>query len=157
MLAQGASARETLGGRRASRASSDPNSGRTSAAQREKAAPGGRRAVSYMCGQEPEWLGLGPALPVGAVLDVEPLDPAVEPVDPVVAALAIAAPPPASKPAVANVAITAFVDRICLRFLSMSLYSALKPMSLKPRPETSENRRRASQGQEAQARTTTNS
>jgi hypothetical protein len=99
-----------------------------------------------MCGQDPEWLGLGPVLPVGGVLDVEPLDPAVEPVDPVVAALAIAAPPPASKPAVANVAITALVDRMSLRFLSMSLCSALKPMPLKPRPETSENRRKASPG-----------
>jgi len=68
-----------------------------------------------MFGQEPEWLGLGPVLPIGAVVDVEPLDTAVEPVDPVVAALAIAAPPPASKPAVANVAITALVDRICMR------------------------------------------
>jgi hypothetical protein len=80
-----------------------------------QATPGGRQALSYMCRQAPEWLGLGPVLPVGAVLDVELLDAAVEPVDPVVAALAIAAPPPASKPAVANVAITAFVDRICMR------------------------------------------
>jgi hypothetical protein len=66
-----------------------------------------------MFGHDPECVALGAVvLPVepelGMVAPVEP----VEPLEPVVAALAIAAPPPAMSPAVANVAIAAFIGRM---------------------------------------------